>query len=71
MTSTFQNNQGVKQGIVLSPFLFNIFLADFSNFFEDSINLMKMNEEDSLSCIIWADDYYFFPIRRGSQHDAG
>ena len=56
VTGSFQNSLGVKQGDILSPLLFNIFLADFSKIFEDSSNLVKINEKDSLSCIIWADD---------------
>ena len=68
VTSTFQNSQGVKQGDILSPLLFNIFLADFSNIFEDSSNLVTINEKDSLSCIIWADDLL---LLSQTEHDAG
>ena len=31
ITDTFQNNQGVKQGCILSTLLFNIFLSDLPN----------------------------------------
>lgn len=56
LTETFQNTQGVKQGCIMSPTLFNIFLADLPNIFKGNNNLLKINENNSLSCVIWADD---------------
>ena len=54
LTDTFENTQGVKQGCILSPLLFNIFLADLPKIFKH--NLLKINDKDTLSCVIWADD---------------
>ena len=57
ITSSFRINQGVKQGCILSPLLFNIFLADLP----DQLNHgdarpVQINDTESLNSLIWADD---------------
>ena len=56
LTQTFRNTQGVKQGCIMSPTLFNIFLADLPQIFQGSNNLLNINENNQLSCVVWADD---------------
>ena len=57
MTDYFQTNQGVRQGCVLSPILFNIFLADITNNLKGNEDTyLRVNEGDPISSIIWADD---------------
>ena len=53
----FYAKQGVKQGCILSPLLFNIILADLSSQLDgEDCNPLKLNESELISCIIWADD---------------
>ena len=54
LTDPFLTNQGVKQGCILSPILFNIFLADLSNSLKD--DPLKLSEDVGIKSIIWADD---------------
>ena len=57
ITPTFITNQGVKQGCILSPTLFNIFLADFQTLVEtDACDPVTLEESSPLGCLIWADD---------------
>ena len=57
ITNSFKINQGVKQGCVLSPLLFNIFLADLPNALNKVMNTpVKISEEKQISSLIWADD---------------
>ena len=55
MTETFSINQGVRQGCIISPLLFNIFLADLPAKLDHSRN--ELNPQSNIpSCILWADD---------------
>ena len=57
ITPSFLANQGVKQGCILSPTLFNIFLADFQPLVEtDPCNPVMLHGNLKIGCLIWADD---------------
>ena len=52
----FKPNKGVMQGCVLSPLLFNIFLADLQNELDSCNDNVKLNDNKEISCLMWADD---------------
>ena len=54
-TRALQTHRGVRQGCVLSPQLFNIFLNDLPGIFNASCKPVK-NGNTSLSCLMFADD---------------
>lgn len=57
LTESFPANQGVKQGCILSPLLFNIFLADIvERFTTENCRPIKIDESQNLGCLLWADD---------------
>ena len=57
ITESFLANQGVKQGCILSPLLFNIFLSDIVDQFKDkNCRPLKIDDSNDLSCLIWADN---------------
>ena len=55
ITTSFPINQGVRQGCILSPLLFNIFMAELAK------NLMSLDngfqmDNSKINSIFWADD---------------
>ena len=57
LTKSFLTNQGVKQGCILSPLLFNIYLSDLTRQIGgENCKPLKIHASNPISCIIWADD---------------
>ena len=57
ITDVFEVNQGVKQGCILSPLLFNIFLSDIVPLFSKTeCSPLQLGNTETIGCILWADD---------------
>ena len=57
LSNVFDSNQGVRQGCILSPILFNIFISDLPEILDKDENEPAMiGNSTKLSSILWADD---------------
>ena len=56
ISKPFRTNQGVRQGCVLSPLLFNHYMADFTEEINKCADKVKISHEVEAGCILWADD---------------
>ena len=60
LTPAFRCHTGVKQGCMLSPTLFNLYLSDLSEELKaKNLNDVELNELP-LSCMLYADDLVIF-----------
>ena len=55
ITSSIKTMMGVRQGCVLSPLLFNIFMADFPRSLSQDVGV-HLTDSICINCILWADD---------------
>ena len=60
LSEYISSNVGVKQGCVMSPLLFNLFLADLPDVFDKHCDPVSINDVTKLSCLMFADDLVLF-----------
>ena len=59
ITPTFKSFVGVKQGDVLSPNLFKLFLNDLPEIFKNASGSVNVNN-NRVDCLMYADDIVFY-----------
>ncbi|XP_073251799.1 uncharacterized protein [Porites lutea] len=69
VTPAFRCHTGVKQGCMLSPTLFNLYLSDLSEELKaKNLNDVELNEL-TLSCMLYADDLVIFSKSKNGLQD--
>lgn len=61
LSQSFSTKTGVKQGCILSPTLFSLFINDLKHYFDESCDPVKIGER-LLSCLMYADDIVLLQI---------
>ena len=59
ITRFFNTSRGVRQGCILSPFLFKMFLNDLPKIFDQNCNPVSVGQL-KISCLMYADDLVVF-----------
>ena len=67
ITQTFLCHNGVKQGCMLSPTLFNIYLSDLPEMLNIASTTEVMPRERPTNCLLYADDFVFARSAKGLQ----
>ena len=55
LSPVFNSLTGVKQGCIMSPLLFNIFMSDLPSALCQDDNVL-LDNATKINCILWADD---------------
>ena len=55
MSEEIKTSKGVRQGCILSPLLFNIFMSDLPRKLNQNCNV-SISDEVKINCLLWADD---------------
>ena len=59
ITRSFRTFKGVRQGCILSPKLFNLFINDIPKIFDNSCKPILLGQK-KINCLMYADDLVIF-----------
>ena len=62
LSENFPCETGVKQGDVLSPNLFNLYINDLPKIYDDDKDSPKLHGDEYLHCLLYADDLILFSL---------
>ena len=60
LSRIFRTFRGVRQGCILSPKLFNLFINDLPDIFDNECEPINLSPNSKLNCLLYADDLILF-----------